>query len=175
MSLVTEYVVDRLETVQSNQPTDHPLKIHHNEETGQGSDREVSGSLDAANRIIVSAVDTVGQEAYGPSYKQRETDLVEVRVEGLDWQKGGHVDPSGTNGVRWTSSLDANREIDEPGLVRQIKQQIMVDRTFPDVYSCYGARQITIETDTSQNSQFTDHYRHDFQFGFDRVEKFGTA
>jgi len=74
MSLLTEYIVDRLQQVVDAQPADHPLRIQHIEETRSDGERSVAGKLEEANYIRVRELDTVGQSIRGRrTHRRRRT------------------------------------------------------------------------------------------------------
>lgn len=167
MSSEVEYVLDRLESVADSQPADHPLyRVNRGTsqvyETGEQIDTtepipKRKDDLQRANFVSVAQTDS-GSDPRGQHYNLDTSVTVNVRIVGLHWLEGGHIDPEGEKGVTFDT------------LKNDIRGRILADRTYPDVPGSDTYRHILILSEMDATSEFRDFYAHELNFNFDKVE-----
>lgn len=133
-----------------------------------GSVRSHSEDLQADNYVGATLADT-DRQAIGTEYDHQVEVVVGVRIEGLHHTEHGNVDPdaalppgTANDPVPWFEYVDGS-DTEQPGLVKEIRDAILRDRTFPSTRQAdisYTDLQIANGVDTS--SDYTDYYRHDF-------------
>jgi hypothetical protein len=159
MQAEVEFVLEALDGVVQNQPSDHPLRR---------VDRDRSRRYDGGGQLSMTApiqsrksdlqiANLVGVRSesrdntpYGTDYDV-ETDVVlSIRVEGLDYREGGNIDPAGTGGV----VFDA--------LCADIRTALYNRRTYPQVTGSGAAElDLRITSETALSSDHRDYYRRD--------------
>lgn len=142
-----------------------------------GAIRSHSAELEADNYVGATLADR-DPSAIGTEYDHQLEVVVGVRIEGLHADKYGKVDPDASlppntanDPVPWFEYVDGNNN-EQPGLVKEVRDAILRDRTFPSTRQAdiaYTDLQITNESDSSDDHR--DFFRHDFDVVFSGFEE----
>lgn len=132
-----------------------PLKRidRDNSEFFEGGIRNRTAELRKANYVGASLAD-VSSTPIGTEYDHDREAVVGVRIEGLHHSEYGYVDPSGSDGIAFSS---------DGGLVDRIRDALLVERQYPAA----GGADVTytdlqIANEAPQSSDYSDYFRHDF-------------
>lgn len=170
MTAEVAYLLDRLEHVENAQPEDHPLERINRDESLNVTrgERKKAAELRRANFVSVS-FGSDNPSIRGHEYHLDNVVTCEIRVVGLHWTEHGHVDPAGEKGVPWRDTYE-NGDVDQQGLINQIKNRIYDDRTYPDVPGPDAYRNILPIVESDLSSDHRDDYRTVLTVPFRKVE-----
>jgi hypothetical protein len=172
MSAEVEFVLDTLASVVTNQT--HPLRRVDRDNTltylgdntvANTADSDIletkEGDLTEANYVGVSFVDE-NTEPIGTEYDHDIERVVGVRIEGLDSDEWGYIDPDGNDGVPFTGSNS---------LSKAIRDAILDKRSFPSVGAPdVGYHSLRIDNYEADSNSHGDYYRTDFDVVFEGYE-----
>lgn len=153
-----QWVLDQLQTVVDNQPAAYPLERIDRDasEILEGNVGTRRAELQDANYVGAGLVDR-STDPIGTEYDHEVDAVVGVRIEGYSGDFG-NVDPDGVDGVVFAGG---------DGLVEQIRDAILVKRTFPDAgQSGTSYTHIAIQNEAPQSSNHAEYWRHDFDVVF---------
>jgi len=160
MNPEVQFIIEALEDVVADQPGDHPLRrVDRDNSLIYDVRRKLDlskpvfarkGELEQANLVGVRSVSR-DNEPFGTHYNV-ETDVVlSVRLEGLDYRSGGHIDPDRARGVEFNE------------LYEDIREALYGRRTYPQDDRFRDAKlDIRITNEDYQSSDFQDYYRREF-------------
>ena len=159
-----DWLLDVLSTVASDQPADHPLyRVDRNTaqvyETGDSVDmsaplKQRKSELQRANFVGIRRV-SQANAAMGTEFDARTDQVFSLRLEGLHWLEGGHIDPEDENGV------------DFEALLGDIKDAIWDDRHHPDIAASDIAHyDLMVMNEDDQSADYRDFFRYEFDIVF---------
>lgn len=157
-----QWVLDQLQSVVNNQPADYPLERidRDNSEILEGSVDTRRAELQDANYVGAALVDR-STSPIGTEYDHDVEAVVGVRIEGYSGDFG-NIDPDGQDGVVFAG---------DGGLVEQIRDAVLVKRTFPAAGgSDTEYTHVAIQNEAPQSSNYADYWRHDFDLVFSGFE-----
>lgn len=149
---------------------DIPLERIDRDNSDQLDDNIRSHTADLqADNYVGASFSGRTQSPLGTEYDHDLSLVVNVRIEGLHTSEHGYVDPDAS--LPPATAGDPVPFSGPNGLVGEIRDTILVERTFPDVgVADFDLTHLTIESEVPDAVSFGDYYRHDFDVRFDGYE-----